>query len=97
MDKLKTKLTIEIDGIEVEYGRVPNTVSDEWKGLSFYFATRECPDFEQHKTIVGKVVDRLQSENEDHGVEWRVVKSTTMQCDEYYQETLVQFRIKDSY
>lgn len=97
MDKLVTKLTTVVNGVEVEYGRVPNTVSDEWKGLSFYFATRECPDLVQHKSIVQSVVSRLQNENEDYGVDWRIAKETTMQCDKYYQETLVKFRIRDIY
>ena len=47
MEKLQTKLTVDVDGIEVEYGRVPFTLSEEWKGLSFYFATGDCPEFEK--------------------------------------------------
>ena len=97
MEKLQTKLSANIDGVEVEYGRLPFTLSEEWKGLSFYFSTSDCPEFEKHKEVIQKVIDMLVEQSFDHWSQWRLEKAVTTQCDEWVQETLVQFRVRDSY
>lgn len=97
MEKLQTKLTVDINGVEVEYGRVPFTLSEEWRGLSFYFATSDCPDYDKHMQTVHEVISKLIEQSFDHWAEWRVDKIENIQCDQYYQETLVKFRVRDSY
>lgn len=97
MEKLQTKLIMDIDGTMVEYGRIPQTISEKWRGLCFYFATRDCLEINNHMDIVQKAINKLESDSFDHWSEWRMEDAVTMQCDEYYQETLVKFRVRDSY
>lgn len=97
MDVLETKMSIEVDGINIDYGRIPSGLIDGWKGIVFYFQTNDAYDTELHERVVGKVIDQLESQSFDHWSEWRKTKVEVVVWNEYCQITLVSFRIKDSY
>ena len=97
MEKLQTELKVQIDGIEVEYGGIPNGLVSGWNGIIYYFKTSNTYDKELHKKIVSKVIEQLESQSFDHWSEWRKTKVETIVWDEYCQITLVSFRVKDSY
>ena len=97
MDILEIKLNTKVDGINVEYGKIPSGLIEGWKGIVFYFQTNDAYDTELHERVVGKVIDQLESQSFDHWQEWRKTKIEAVVWNEYCQITLVSFRIKDSY
>lgn len=97
MDNLKTKLNVEVDGISIDYGRIPSGLVDGWNGIVYYFLTKDAYDTELHEKVVGKVISQLESQSFDHWSEWRKTKTETIIWDEYCQLTLASFRVKDSY
>lgn len=97
METLKTKLTIEVDGITVEYGRIPGSLIEGWNDIVYYFQTLDAYNTERYESVVKKVIDQLESQSFDHWAEWRVQKIEAVVWNEYCQITLVSFRVKDSY
>lgn len=96
MDRMVTGgNVIIIDDIEIEYGRVPSSIVNDWGELVFYFATRQ--EQEKHDEVISKAINRLIEENEDHGVDWRVTNRFKDKDTYYYQLTVVAMRIRDSY
>ncbi|HSH51629.1 MAG TPA: hypothetical protein VK982_07885, partial [Bacteroidales bacterium] len=65
MDILEIKLNIKVDGINVEYGKIPSGLIDGWKGIVFYFQTNDAYDTELHEKVVGKVINQLESQSFD--------------------------------
>lgn len=97
METIETKLCVEVDKINIEYGRIPSGLIDGWKGIVFYFQTNDAYDTELHEKVVGKVIDQLESQSFDHWQEWRKTRIESVVWNEHCQITLVSFRIKDSY
>lgn len=96
-DDIPTKLTIKVDGITVEYGRIPGNLIKGWNNIVYYFQTRDAYNTETHERVVKKVIDQLESQSVDHWAEWRVQKIEAVVWDEFCQITLVSFRVRDSY
>ena len=86
---------IVIDGVDIEYGRVPRAIFKDKGELMFYFSTRQQQG--KHDKVVGKAINRLANENESHGVSWRELERTKYRDTYYYQLTVVSFRIRDIY
>lgn len=86
---------IIIDGLKVEYGRVPKDIFKDSGSLFFYFETRQ--EQELHDEVVNKAINRLTDENEDHGVSWREIERVKKTDTYYYQLTIVNLRVRDSY
>lgn len=97
MDLLETKLSVDVDGINIEYGKVPSGLIEGWKGIVFYFQTNDAYDIKLHEKVVSKVIEQLKSQSFDHWQEWRQTKTEAVVWNEYCQITLTSFRIKDSY
>ena len=97
MEKLKTNQSVEINGMVVEYGRIPSGLVDNFDGIVFYVKTTDCFDAVLHENFVLQLLDRLESENEDHGVEWRKTKISAKIWKESIQVTVVSYRIRDIY
>lgn len=99
MDDLVTGLTTEIDGVTIEYGRIPSGIIDGWDGIVYYFQTNISEDElvkDKYESIIQKVISKLESQSFDHWSEWRETRKEII-FDKYYQITLVSFRVKDSY
>lgn len=95
MERMKTGgHMIVIDGVEVEYGRIPSAISPHWAELIYYFETRDTPN---HDELVKKAVDRLCDENSRHGVSWRADDAEKVEYTKYYQLTIVGINIYDIY
>ena len=97
MDTLQTRLNIEVDGITVEYGKIPSGLIEDWNGIVYYFQTSNAYDTELHEKVVGSIIKQLESQSFDHWSEWRQTKIDAVVWDENRQITLVSFRVKDSY
>lgn len=97
MNNLMTSMQVEVDGISVEYGKIPSGLIDDWNGIVYYFSTFDAFNTELHEKVVGAVIKQLEDQSYDHGSEWRKTKIEAIVWDEYKQLTLVSFRIKDSY
>lgn len=97
MERLKTNLQVEIDGINIEYGMIPSGLIESWDGIVYYFKTNTAYDVDSHEWVVSKVINQLQNQNSDHQSEWRRTKIEAVVWNEDVQITLVSFRIKDSY
>jgi hypothetical protein len=97
VDNLKTKLNVDVDGINVDYGRIPSGLIDGWNGIVYYFLTNDAYDTDLHEKVISKVIDQLESQSFDHWSEWRQTKIEATVWNEYCQLTLVSFRVKDSY
>lgn len=97
MNNLETGLSVQIDGINVEYGKIPSRLIEGWNGIVYYFKTFDAYDTELHERVVSKIIDQLEYQSYDHGAEWRKSKIEALIWERYHQVTLVSFRVKDSY
>lgn len=94
MEKLKTSLNIEIEGTNIEYGKIPSGLVNGWNGIVYYIKT---DNIEKHHEVVLKLIEQLELQSYDHGSEWRKTQVETVKCNEYCQISIVSFRVKDSY
>jgi len=98
MDDLATGLTAEIDGITIEYGRIPSGIVNGWDGIVYYFQTNISELVkDKYESIIQKVINKLESQSFDHWSEWRETRKETIVFDKCWQITLASFRVKDSY
>lgn len=97
MDNLITKLTTEVNGVPVTYGRIPSGVIKGWDEIVFYFQCSSELDAEKHKSIIRPLIEQLEAQSYDHGSEWRFKKAEAFVWTPFCQISLVQFRIRDSY
>lgn len=96
MNKMNTDgHKMDIDGYEVEYGRIPKDLVPDWATLIFYFETRGAK--EKHDELVDKAITRLCQENEDYGVTWEIEEKEKVTDNRYYQLTVIGLSIHDSY
>ena len=94
---LNTGLSVVSQGEEVTYGRFPSGLIDGWDGIVFYFQTSNCDNDELYNMVINSLIERLEDENEDHGVTWRKTRQDIIRWEEKNQITLVSFRVRDSY
>ena len=94
MEKLLTKMSTMVDDTIVEYGKIPEGLIEGFEGIVYYIKTN---DQENHAKAVMQVISQLESQSYDHGSEWRETKTNLVASDEYYQLSIVAFRIRDSY
>ena len=93
MNKIKLAMTRNINGVDVEYGRLPE------KELSFYFRTRNLYDTEQFENTIRLFIDEIieQESQVNHGMEWRIVRQEVLDWNESLQTVIIDFEIKDIY
>lgn len=93
---VQTGLSIEVDGIRVDYCRIPDKFAYKFTILSSIYETIDSNLIED---TIDKVVSAMCSQSYDHGAEWRetgVRKTSFDDCTGEYT-VIVYFRIKDSY
>lgn len=92
-DRIKLALTKKINGVSVEYGRVPE------ENLSFYFRTRDLYDKDKFTDIIDKFTNKIIDQESDvqHGCEWVIERCRILDWNEHLQTVIVGFYIKDSY
>lgn len=95
--KLNTTETIEINGIEVKYGRLPSGLIERYEGIIFFFKTREAYDAETHEKAVQPLISKIESKSYDHGSDWEMVKCEAIVWKERNQITVASFRVRDIY
>ena len=95
--RIETSMWIQVDGINVEYGKIPSGLIDGWNGIVYYFSTFDAYDTELHEKVVSKVIKKLEDQSYDHGSEWRKTKIEAIVWNDFKQLTLVSFRVKDMY
>ena len=89
---VQTGLAVDVDGIHVDYRRVPGKFAYEFTVLS-----------EQLQYLIDAVIDQVVSamcsQSYDHGSEWRETGVRETSFDPRTGENIVTvyFRIKDSY
>lgn len=93
MNKIKLAMTRNINGVDVEYGRLPE------RELGFYFRTRDLYDTEKFENTIRLFVDEIiEQESEiNHGMEWRVVNQDMLNWNEHLQTIIIDFEIRDVY
>ena len=88
------------EGHYADYGKVPNRLIEDMNGIIYYIETRFV-DKEEHNKIKSQIIEMLESDSYDHGAEWRLTESKTIEEDNSrglnYILSLVSFRVKDSY
>lgn len=91
-ERIKLGLTKNINGIEVEYGKLPQG------NLQFYFRTRGVEDVKLFEGIINTFLDKIiqQQSEPNHGVEWRVVEKELVDRG-YLKIMIVTFEIHDVY
>jgi len=86
---------------EVRIGRMPSEVVPGWDGevVCWYVTNLTGEDWtaEKHEELVQPIIDKQMHDSYDHGQEWRLEKVEAVVWRDYYQVTLAQFRIRDSY
>jgi hypothetical protein len=97
MTELATKLMVDVESVNVVYGKIPSGLIEGWDGIVYYFQTSNTYDTALHEKIVNKLIDQLESQSFDHWSEWRKTKVEVVVWNEHSQITLVSFRVKDSY
>jgi hypothetical protein len=98
MEKLKTDtmLSVNIDGIDINYGYVPSGVIPGWNDIVYFFITHDCYDKDRFENVVETVVKQFENQSYDHGAQWRHYKKECVVWGEYCQIALVSFYIRDS-
>lgn len=93
MNKIKLAMTRNINGVDVEYGRLPE------RELSFYFRTRDLYDTEKFENTIRLFINEIieQESHVNHGVEWRAVGEDVLNWNEYLQTVIIDFEIRDAY
>lgn len=93
MNKIKLAMTRNINGVDVEYGRLPE------RKLGFYFRTRNLYDTEKFENTIRLFIDEIieQESHVNHGVEWRAVGEDVLDWNEYLQTIIIDFEIRDVY
>lgn len=96
--QIETSMCIQVDGISVEYGKIPSGLIGGLDGIVYYyFSTFDAYDTELHERVVSKVIEQLEYQSYDHGSEWRKNKIEAIVWNDFKQLTLVSFRVKDMY
>lgn len=95
--KLSAIETIEINGIEVKYGRLPSGLVQSYEGIVFFFKTREAYDADTHERAVQTLISKIESESDNHGSSWEMVKCEATVWKERNQITVASFRVRDIY
>lgn len=96
--KLETGMHIDIDGINVHYGKVLNMFCPEgWSGIVYFIHTSFQDGQENHESIVEKMVRQFESQSYDHGADWRETRREVLYSDESSQISLISFRLRDVY
>lgn len=96
-DKIvQTGLAVEVDGIRVDYRRIPGKFAYEF---TVSFLINETLDLNLIEDTIDQVVSAMCSQSYDHGSEWREtgVKETFIDTRTGIYTATVYFRIKDSY
>ena len=93
MNKIKLAMTRNINGVDVEYGRLPE------RELGFYFRTRDLYDTEKFENTIRLFVDEIieQESQNNHGTEWRMVNQDMLNWNEHLQTIIIDFEIRDIY
>lgn len=93
---VQTGLAIEVDGIRVDYYRVPNKFAYKF---TIVLPLHETIDSNLVEATIDKVVSAMCSQSYDHGAEWREtgVRETSFDPLTGEYAVIVYFRIKDSY
>lgn len=93
MDRIKLAMTRNINGVDVEYGRLPE------RKLSFYFRTRDLYDTEKFENTIRLFVNEIieQESQINYGVEWRAVGEDVLDWNECLQTVIIDFEIRDIY
>lgn len=93
MSKIELSMTKNVNGIDVEYGRVPE------KELGFYFRTRNLYDTEKFENTIRIFIDEIikQESEINHGTEWRVVNQDMLNWNEHLQTIIIEFEVRDIY
>lgn len=89
--------TVEVNGIVVEYGRIPIGIVQGYSGIIFYFKTTDAYDTELHENTVKLLLNLIRQDSYDHGTYWSLTKCGTVVWNELSQVSIVSFRIRDSY
>lgn len=93
---VQTGLAVEVDGIRVDYRRIPGKFAYEFTvSLSVY----EIIDSNLIEDTIDQVVSAMCSQSYNHGAEWRKtgVRKTSFDPRTGEYTVTVYFRIKDSY
>lgn len=93
MDRIKLAMTRNINGVNVEYGRLPE------RKLGFYFRTRDLYDTKKFENTIRLFIDEIieQESRINHGVEWRMVGEDVLDWNECLQTVIIDFEIRDAY
>lgn len=93
MNKIKLAMTRNINGVDVEYGRLPE------RELGFYFRTRNLYDTEKFENTIRLFVDEIieQESQNNHGTEWRMVNQDMLNWNEHLQTIIIEFEVRDIY
>jgi hypothetical protein len=101
MQDLKVNLypvsEIEVNGVGVLYGRIPNGIIEGFEDIIFYFLTAEAFDTEKHEKTVKPLLDSIEHDSHDHGAYWELTKCECLVWNERSQVTVASFRVRDSY
>lgn len=93
---VQTGLAVEVDGIRVDYRRIPGKFAYEF---TVSLLINETLDLNLIEDTIDQVVGAMCSQSYDHGSEWREtgVKETAIDSRTGEYTATVYFRIKDSY
>lgn len=91
---VQTGLAVEVDGIRVDYRRIPGKFAYE-----FTISLMETLDPNLIEATIDQVVGAMCSQSYDHGSGWREtgVRETAIDSRTGEYTVTVYFRIKDSY
>lgn len=91
---VQTGLAVEVDGIRVDYRRIPGKFAYE-----FTISLMETLDPNLIEATIDQVVNAMCSQSYDHSSGWREtgVRETTIDSRTGEYTVTVYFRIKDSY
>lgn len=91
---VQTGLSVDVDGIHVDYRRIPGKFAYQFNVLCEQSEITELVN-----VAIDKVVSAMCSQSYDHGSEWREtgVRETSFDPRTGNYTVTVNFRIKDSY
>lgn len=93
---VQTGLAVEVDGIRVDYRRIPGKFAYEFM---VSLIINETLDPNLIEATIDQVVNSMCSQSYDHGFEWREtgVRETAIDSRTGEYTAIVYFRSKDSY
>lgn len=94
---VQTELAVEVDGIRIDYRRIPGKFAYEFMIIPYEIDEKLNPNFIE--AVIDQIVGAMCNQSYDHGSEWREtgIRKTSFDPRTGEYTVTIYFRIKDSY